>query len=113
MFSRIKYTIIAIVLILVFISGKNALQNINTETVDIRVERLVAQPIIGKDNTTYRYIVITDKETFIVESSIIHLKFNNSDLFYHFKEGGKYKIEVCGTGKTLFTDYRNILDVVK
>ncbi len=60
--------------------------------------------------TEIRYIVITDKETFIVENSIINGKFNNSDIFYRLQKGAKYNFTVSGVGKGIFTDYRNILE---
>jgi intracellular sulfur oxidation DsrE/DsrF family protein len=64
-------------------------------------------------NTEIRYLVITDKETFVCENSIINGKFNNSDIFYHLKKDSTYTFVVSGYGKSFFTDYRNIIGVNK
>jgi len=61
-------------------------------------------------STEVRYLVITDKETFICKNSILNGKFNNSDIFWRLKEGGVYDFKVCGLGKGVATDYRNILE---
>jgi hypothetical protein len=88
-----------------------------TEVVNnCKVERLVQQQIIsngdnGSISTGYRYLVITNKETFICESSLLNGKFNNSDIFFRLKEGETYNFKVAGYGKTFFTDYRNLLDI--
>lgn len=105
--------IIAIVGILIVNVGNDS----KTETVQkCKVEKLVQQQIISgdKDNlsTDIRYLVVTDKETFICESSMLNGKFNNSDIFWHLKEGETYNFKVCGMGKSMVTDYRNILEVV-
>jgi hypothetical protein len=88
-----------------------------TDYVECEVIKLQQQNIInGSENnvsTEIRYLVVTDKETFICESSILNGKFNNSDIFFRLKENKKYKFKVCGIGKTFFTDYRNIIEVVK
>ena len=73
----------------------------------------ISQPQISKDGTRYRYLVITDKETFRCESSLLNGKFNNSDVFYRLKENYIYDFKVCGVGKTFATDYRNILQVLR
>lgn len=74
------------------------------------------QKITGSSSslkTNIRYLVITDKETFVCESSIINGKFNNSDLFFRLKEGEIYSFKVEGYGKSILYDYRNILEVIK
>ena|SRR6478736_10410021 len=79
-----------------------------------KVLKLQQQTIMtgGKDNisTEIRYLVITDKETFIVETSLLNGKYNNSDIFWRLKEGSVYNFRVCGYGKGALTDYRNILE---
>jgi len=81
--------------------------------VEATVKDLVSQQNISgsKDNmtTNFRYIVITDKETFIVENSILNGKFDNSNLFFRLEKDKKYKFKVSGFGKGFLTDYRNIL----
>lgn len=92
--------------------------DLKTEVVENqKVIRLQQQNIlIDRDNsstqTKVRYLVITERETFICESSVLNGKFNNSDLFFHLKENQTYTFKVCGYGKGFITDYRNILEVI-
>jgi len=83
---------------------------------DCKVIKLQQQQIIsssdGSVSTEIRYLIITDKETFICESSLLNGKFNNSDIFWRLKEGDTYTFKVCGMGKSMLTDYRNILEVL-
>lgn len=89
---------------------------LHTETItNVTVESLQQQQLISgsKNNvsTEIRYLVITDKGTFVCESSLLNGKFNNSDIFWHLKEGKKYTFYVSGYGKSLLFDYQNILKV--
>lgn len=73
------------------------------------------QTIKGSDGdlrTEIRYLVITDKETFVCENSMLNGKFNNSDIFWRLKRDSVYTFKVCGWGKSIVTDYRNLLEVV-
>lgn len=109
------------VLIFIAVIGMFFIQtfgSLKTETVTgCKVERLVQQQILDGNNgsvsTGYRYLVITNKETFISESSLLNGKFNNSDIFWRLKEGETYNFTVVGYGKTYFTDYRNIIEAKK
>jgi hypothetical protein len=90
----------------------------NVETVEnCKVLNLQQQQIISSNrtdvNTEYRYLVITDKETFICESSILNLKFNNSDIYWRLKVDSVYNFKVAGFGKSPITDYRNIISYEK
>ena len=40
----------------------------------------------GNVKTEIRYLVITDKETFVCESSLLNGKFNNSDVYWHLEK---------------------------
>ena len=84
---------------------------------DCKVIELQQQQLItgGKDNmrTEIRYLVITDKETFICESSMLNGKFDNSNVFWHLKKDKTYTFKVCGVGKGFLFDYRNVLEVVQ
>lgn len=62
-------------------------------------------------STEIRYLVITYKETFICESSVLNGKFDNSDVFFHLVKDSTYTFNVEGYGKSMFYDYRNILSV--
>lgn len=83
---------------------------------DVKVERLINQQILSGGylddiQTEYRYLVVTNKGTFICESSILYGKFNNSDIFWHLKEGSSYTMTVVGVGKSFLFDYANIIEV--
>ena len=84
---------------------------------DCKVIELQQQQLItgGKDNvrTEIRYLVITDRETFICENSLLNGKFDNSNIFWHLKKDSTYTFKVCGVGKGFLFDYKNILEVVK
>ena len=67
----------------------------------------------GNMSTEIRYLVITNKETFVCESSLLNGKFNNSDIYWHLKKDSTYTFKVAGVGKSMITEYRNILEVVK
>lgn len=60
-------------------------------------------------STEIRYLIITDKETFVSKNSFLNWKFNNADIFFHLERGKKYDFKVAGIGKGVLTDYRNIL----
>jgi len=110
-FKLLFMLIILIVLGSLWISVANSTR---IAYVDCSVIKLQQQNIInGSDknvSTDIRYLVITDKETFICESSILNGKFNNSDIFFRLKENQKYRFKVSGIGKSFFTDYRNIIE---
>jgi hypothetical protein len=82
---------------------------------NVKVKLLREQQIIkgneGNLDTEIRYLIITDKETFICKNSFINGKYNNSDVFFNLKVDSIYTLKVCGIGKTFFTDYRNVLGV--
>ena len=62
-------------------------------------------------STEIRYLVVTDKETFICESDVFNNKFNNSDIFFRLKQDSTYTFVVSGLGKSFLTDYRNIISI--
>jgi hypothetical protein len=98
-----------IVFIFLFGIGLSIYESQRKEVITDTVIRLEKLPIISGSTTKYRYIVVCQREIFICENSIVNLKFNNSDIFFHLQEGEEYTFEVCGIGKTIMTDYRNIL----
>lgn len=114
--------IIPTILIIVVCAGVllgvfNLYDGLCTNTAVVKVKDLQAQQLFGghKDNmkTKIRYLVITDSETFVIEDSYLKFKFNNSDIFYHLQKDSTYSLKVQGIGKTLLTDYRNILKINK
>jgi len=111
-------TLTSLILLAAVIAGLVAIIEGNNKQYehDCRVVKLVEQQTLFSNTqdglkTGMRYLVITDKETFVCESSWTNLKFNNSDIFYRLKKGNTYNFTVCGYGKSIFTDYRNILSV--
>lgn len=85
--------------------------HINTVN-DQKVIELQQQQLISKEGTTIRYLIITESETFICENSLINGKFDNSNLFWHLKKDSVYSFKVAGIGKTVITDYRNVIEVI-
>ena len=97
-------------LLLIDISG-----DIRRETVIGKVTSKQMQSKLSgdKDNmsTEFRYLVRTDKEMFVVVNSIANFKYNNSEIYMGLDTGKTYTFVVCGWGKSMFTEYRNILSV--
>jgi hypothetical protein len=63
----------------------------------------------GSISTEQRYLVRTDKEMFVVSNSLINMKYNNSEIYMGLDSGKTYTFVVCGWGKSMITEYRNIL----
>lgn len=110
---KIKPVFYFLLVLFVVISAIRGFNELKTSHIDdVTVEKLITQPKYNRESgTTYRYLVVTDKGTFISEDSFINGKFNNSDLFFHLKVGKKYKFKVVGWGKGFFNDYQNIVDI--
>lgn len=111
--TLLKPLIITAMVLILGLSIGNALYK--TELHDVKVEKLINQQLItgaGSErvNTEYRYLIVTNKGTFICRSSWVNLKFDNSDLFFHLKEGQTYRsFVVAGIGKSPITDYSNLI----
>ena len=84
----------------------------NCKVMDLQQQQII-KGSDGNMSTEIRYLVITDKETFVCESSLLNGKFNNSDIYWHLKKDSVYNFKVAGLGKSMITEYRNILGVVK
>ena len=83
----------------------------NCKIIDLQQQSIIS----SRDknvSTEIRYLVITDKETFICTSSLFNSKFNNSDIFWRLKKDSTYNFRVAGFGKSFVFDYRNVLEVV-
>lgn len=111
-----KLIVSVIALVVLFIIGSIVNNTHTKEYKDVKVIKLEQQSLLrGSKNsmhTEIRYLVITNKGTFICESNAWENKFNNSDIFYRLVEGKTYsKFKVTGFGKGLFYDYQNIVDV--
>lgn len=84
----------------------------NCKVIDLQQQQLISGSQTSM-TTQIRYLVITDKETFICESSLLNGKFDNSDIFFRLKKDSVYDFKVEGYGKSFIYDYRNILEIVK
>ena len=84
----------------------------NCKVMDLQQQQLIKSSD-GNISTEIRYLVITNKETFVCESSLLNGKFKNSDIYWHLKKDSVYTFKVAGVGKSMITEYRNILEVVK
>jgi len=111
-----KFFIIALGIALLIV-GLNIANSTKTETITAKVINLQSQQLIkGSGNnmsTEIRYLVITEKETFVCESSLLQGKWNNSDIFWHLQKDSTYTFKVQGFGKGIVFDYRNILEANK
>ena len=101
-----------IVISVVCISGIRYLSDsqIRSEE-DVVVESKLAQQLISKNGTTYRYLIKTDKGTFRSEENMFAGKFESTDTYMKLKEGHKYHLKLVGYGKGIITDYKNILEL--
>lgn len=103
-----------IALIVIWLTFKEYQSQKNIELIQCKVERLEQQnKVKGSSSsikTEIRYLVITNKETFIIEDSFWNDKYNNSDIFFRLEVGKSYQFKVCGEKKSGVYDYRNILE---
>ena len=84
----------------------------NCKIINLQQQQLIEGS--GKSVTTkIRYLVITENETFVCETSLMNGKFNNSDVYWHLKVDSTYTLKVSGIGKTFFSDYRSVLEIVR
>jgi hypothetical protein len=104
-----EITIKLIVIIILIALGLSTYNNAVSTEIVITIKSKQTQQNIKKDNTEYRYLVHSAQETFVVESNLLKLTFNNSERFFQLEENKTYKATVTGIGKTFFTDYRNII----
>jgi hypothetical protein len=115
MFKIIPAIIIIVIIGSIYLTIKN--QSKLDIVQDCKVMDLQQQQLInGSGNnmkTEIRYLVITDKETFVCESSLLNGKYNNSDIFWRLKKDSIYTFRVAGVGKSILYNYRNILEVVR
>jgi len=104
--------------LIVFRIAANASSALNLNTIKAcKIVDLQQQQIISGSkesvSTNYRYLIITDKGTFISESSLLNGKYDNSEVFFGLKKDSIYDLKVSGYGKSFFFDYRNILSYKK
>lgn len=86
------------------------------DSITVTVEKLETRIVPTKKSLREDFYIIVKyddgrKETLVSSDSYMNGKFNNADIFYRLKENSKYRMQVCGFGKGLFFDYRNILTI--
>jgi len=101
--------VILIAIVVMFLNQGDVSTVENCKVIDLQ-QQMHIDSENGNTSTTYRYLVITDKETFVCENSLLNLKFNNSDIFWRLKKDSTYTFTVAGIGKSMVTEYRNILE---
>jgi hypothetical protein len=104
-----KSVIFLLVILLVGCPVMETYSAFKTDYVTAKVIAVEDQQKIQKSGTEYRYLVITDKETFVCEKSYLKWHFDASNTFYRIKKDSTYHFKVQGIGKGVLTDYRNIL----
>jgi uncharacterized membrane protein len=105
------YTIIVVVVALLFASifGIFIADSTQRSEVDAVVIEKMIQQNISKDGTSFRYLINSDNGTLISKENLLVGKFESSETYFKLKEGTKYHFVLVGFGKTLITDYKNIL----
>jgi hypothetical protein len=112
-----KNYIIGIAFLIVLLIAVTVINKTHTQEItEVKIIKLEQQSLMkgNKESieTEIRYLVITDKGTFVCESNILRGKFNNSDIFYRLVEGKTYpRILVTGFGKNFLFNYKNIEEV--
>lgn len=111
-FKVIISVIVIVIVTIIYLNyqDQNTIATVNS----CKVMELQQQQLITGTGTIMkteiRYLVITDKETFICTNSLYNGKFNNSDIFWRLKKNSTYTFTVAGKGKSALYDYRNILE---
>src|ERR1700753_1463905 len=97
--KKIKIAIAAIFLLFIGLAIFSANQGLKQETVTFKVIDKQALQIIGDNTTKFRYLVIGDNETFIVETAFFQGKYNNSDIYFRLMKDSTYTCQVAGIRK--------------
>ncbi len=66
---------------------------------------------VNKERIETKYLIFTKNETFKNTDTILHLKFNSSDVYRSIKKGKAYKAKIYGWRVPFLSMYRNILSV--
>lgn len=102
----VKSFFVLVAILIVAYAGTKIYNDVHTETlVNCKVINLSQQNLVngnGTLKTDVRYLIATDKGTFICENSWANWKFNNSDIYLNLRQDSTYNLKVCGIGKTFF-----------
>jgi hypothetical protein len=104
--------ILVLSLIIVKMYGSIAKHTVKVKIISLD-KRLVGQPGDFKEKFYITAQNLTDNktETFINEDNFWAFKYNNAEIFYSLKKDSLYTLKVSGFGKSIITDYRNIITV--
>lgn len=82
--------------VIVSMSNQSSVSTVeNCKVMDLQQQQLI-KGTDGNMSTEIRYLVITDKETFVCENSLLNGKFNNSDIYWRLKKDSTYTFKVAG-----------------
>jgi len=95
---------LVVVIILVII----ALAKVNNKDI---VTATVTSKTVKRTGDSDRYMVFTNKETFMVKDSWLLGQFSSSDLFGRIKDGETYTFKVYGWRLPFFSSYRVIYGI--
>ena len=102
---------IVIALMIVTIPSCSAMFAYNTEDFIVATITDKERVVTGSgENTSSKYLIFTDVETFENSDSLWYLKFNSSDLYGKVQVGYTYKFKVYGWRIPFMSSYRNIVD---
>lgn len=59
------------------------------------------------------YLIYTEDETFKITDTLLLGKFNSSDIYGKLKVGHTYEVKMHGVRMSLFSEYRNIDEIIK
>lgn len=106
--SVITFLVITFISINVVSYLTNSFQISETDAI---VYDKMSQFQIENKHSFYRYLIFTDKGTFISKENILIGKYESSETFFKLQKGHKYHLKLSGWGKSMVTDYKNIIDV--
>jgi len=111
--SNITKSISTIGVVLVLVSIPVVPHFINREFITIKVvgkERVV---VVDDGQSSSKYLVFTENETFKNTDSLLELKFSSSDIQGKLRKENIYTVKVYGIRIPFFSMYRNILSIKK
>lgn len=101
-----------VLLVIANMADSNKISVYNSVKVLDKQQQQIIKGSDGSISTEIRYLVITDKGTFICKSNLFKGKFNNSDIFWHIQKDSIYsELKASGFGKGLLFDYPNIISI--
>lgn len=117
MYRLITWGIISLFLVIGLSTFGINLWNVShKETITATVQGFEVQQVITSQNkiisTTPRYLVTTDKGTYLCQDSYLCSSFGADFKFYHLQKGVTYRFHLAGVGPGFFTDHKIIINYV-